>query len=441
MNMSTNEFSTKLRYFRAKIRPLLKPVVWIPALLVLPAGYFLAEYVTSPEAISFWEGLQTEQEEVFSEVEASPTTAEKSKDQSKQQNPLSADQKLQDQLRITNSQAALKNGKNAPAPNPSQKLPELGQSGGLDSLLLPAGTSYNPNLGTNVLSGNKQLSPNTQSSTIVPVNPLQAAMEKYSPSSSGGMGVSNAGSPSSNVGVTGTVPSSANPNGASYLEAATGIPTVPVSPPVMPTMTNSVSNTGTTMGAQPNSYSYLTGGTQPTTVNQGVANPMPANPVPANPVPVVQIVSPALQNSGTFVENQGNGTVTQPSVSVPPQSTPPLNQVPLTPVPLTPVPIAPVNNYGPSAVTGSSPSGMPANVGNYGQGFYPTNPSAGVMQPVMPAVGGYGSATYPNVPTGTVNPGYPNPGVQPGVSSQPNSLPSAIGGGNINTFSNPTGSQ
>lgn len=423
--MSLNEFSTKLRYLRAKVRPLLKPVVWVPALLVLPAGYFLTEYLTSKEASSFWEGLQAEQQtETVSEAQMPPASSEKAKDQSKQPPQTSAEQKLMDQLRLANGQAATRNGKNAPTANPSQNLSEVG---GLESLLLPGGSGYNSSLGMNSLSGNKQ------PATLVPANPLQAALERYPSGDSGGSvaaGVSS--SPAGNLDATGAVPSNPNPNGASYLEAATGMPTVPVSPPVMATSSDPASATGVTSGMQPNSYSYLTG-TQPTTANQAT---------PAQ-VPVVQVVTPALQNSGALIQTPGDGTVTQPAVSVPPQSTVPVTQVPLTPVPLTPVPVGPVN-YGPSAVSGGSVPGMPASVGNYGQAVSPS-PGVGVVQPVMPGVGNYGSATYPNMPSATSNPGYPgnfiNPGVQPAVSSQPNTLPSAIGGGNINTFSNPTGNQ
>ncbi|MCT7950528.1 hypothetical protein NG798_12070 [Ancylothrix sp. C2] len=433
--MSLNEFSTKLRYFRAKIRPLSKPLVWIPALLVLPAGYFLTEYLTSPEAFSFWEEWQTEQQtEAVSEAEVPQVKEEKPKEQSKQQNKLPGDQKLMDQLRLANGQAAARNGTNAPVPNQSQSLLEGGQAGGLDSLLLPAGASYNPSLGMNGLSGNKQ------AGTLVPVNPLQAALERYQtvPSENSvaggipaGVGVSNTGTATSNLDATGTVPSSPNPNGASYLEAATGMPTTPVSPSSPAISSEPTNATSVTTGAQGNSYSYLTG-----------SQPATTNPVMANPVPVVQVVTPALQNSGSFLQTPGNATVTQPSVSVPPQSTVPQSTPPVTQVPMTPVPVGPVN-YGPSAVSGGSAPGMPGTVGNYGQGVSPMSPGVGVVQPVMPAAGSYGSATYPNVPSATSNPGYPsnfiNPGVQPVVPSQPNGLPSAIGGGNINTFSNPTG--
>lgn len=507
------QLPTSIRNIRAKVRPLLQPIFWGPAGVLLLVALFISDYRAHPERFSSpvsqgnnpdaASGLTQEERAkaadmdnvsvllkqlnqagadpnqkteappskgLFEEIDSrSQESAPAAKPGAGAQNSASGKQDAGNLLAGT-----AQDGKQLSA-NALQGLDMLrgDKPTGRSSESPAAGQSYNPTSGINLLEpANPDVAP--------PASPLQAAMNRYYaglvPSSLAPASRSeqSASSQQSSGATPSLAKSSALPDGRSYLEAATGMPVSESARQISPSTLNLPGMTGLTpteaanRAVSGNAYTYLTGsapaGDAPTgnplqqqgstgaqnTVgqipfggfNQGLGATTPGNPLGGS--------NPA---TGATTPSSGMQEIYQRLGISPPSAiyqnvTPPLGVTAPGPAYQNVTPTLGVSAPGP-AYQGISPG---AGVTSPGSAYQGVNSGVGVTSPgaayqgVNPGIG----VTSPGAPYQGVNPGtgvnmpgnpynYGNPSAQPAQpAQQPNfSVPRTIGGGQINTFSNP----
>jgi hypothetical protein len=507
------------------VRPLLRPIFWGPAGVLLLVALFISDYRTHPERFS---SLVSEEESGSNNPDAASGLTQEERAKAADMDSVSVllkelnragagpGQKTQAppskglfeeiDSRSKESAPAAKPGAGAQnsasgkqdagnllagtapdgSPLSASALQGLGllpgpKPGGVRSESPAAGQRYNPSSGTDSLL--------PASPEVAPVSPLQAAMDRYyigrvpsslAPASPSGQSASSQQSSGATLPLASSratpaqTPPSANPDGRSYLEAATGMP-VPesprqISPPTLnlPGLTGPAPTEAANRAVSGNAYTYLTGsgpaGDAPTgnplqqqgstaaqnavgqipfgDPNQGLGGTPLGNPLGgSNPATGATTPSPGMQE---IYQRLG---ITAPS-AIYQNVTPPLG---------VSAPGAPYQNVSPGLGV-SAPGSAYQNV-NPGFGvtapgaaYQGVSPGIGVTAPgaayqgVSPGIG----VTAPGAPYQGVSPGigantpanpynYGNPSAQPAQpAQQPNfSVPRTIGGGQINTFSNP----
>jgi len=333
------------------------------------------------------------------------------------------------------------------------------------------GQRYNPTSSINLLA--------PTNSDPAALSPLQAAMDRYYigrvPSSFAPASRSEqSSSPQQSSGATPSLAkSSALPDGRSYLEAATGMPVPESATPISPSTLNLPGMTGlnptdaANRAISGNAYTYLTGsgpaadaptgnsqqqdstGAQNTVGqipfgnnNQGLGATPLGNPQGgSNPGTGATTPSPGMQEIYQRLGITPPSAIYQnvtPGLGVTSPSSPYQGVNPGIGVTSPSSPYQGVNS-GIGVTSPSSPyQGVNSGVGVTapGSAYQGVNPGIGVTAPGAPYQGvnpGIGA----NVPANPYN--YGNPSAQPAQpAQQPNfSVPRTIGGGQINTFSNP----
>jgi hypothetical protein len=495
------QLPTSIRNIRAKVRPLLRPMFWGPAGVLLLVALFISDYRAHPERFSSPVSQENNPDAASGLTQEERAKAADMDNVSvllKQLNQAGADPNQKTEAppskglfeeidsRSQESAPAAKPG--AGAQNSASGKQDAGnllagtaQDGrqlsanalqGLDMLRgdtppgvrseSPAvGQGYNPTSGINLLQPTNP--------DVAPASPLQAAMDRYYtgllPSSLAPASRSeqSASSQQSSGARPSLAKSSALPDGRSYLEAATGMPVSESRTQISPSTLNLPGMTGLTpteaanRAPSGNAYTYLTGsapaGDAPTgnpqqqqgstaaqnTVgqipfggnNQGLGATTPGNPLGGS-------------NPGTAATNPSSGLqeiyqrlgITAPS-AIYQNVTPGLGVT---------SPSSPYQGVNPGmgvTAPGSAYQGVNPGMGVTapGSAYQGVNSGIGVTAPSSPYQG-VNPGTGANVPANPYN--YGNPSAQPAQPAQqpnfsvPRTIPGRyIGGGQINTFSNP----
>ncbi len=506
------QLPTSIRNIRAKVRPLLRPIFWGPAGVLLLVALFISDYRTHPERFSSPVSLKdspdaasglTEEERakaadmdnvsvllkelnragagpnqkteappnkgLFEEIDSrAKESAPAAKQSAGAQNSASGKQDAGNLLAGT----ALDG--NPLSANALQGLDMLrgDKPAGVRSESPAVGQRYNPTSGINLLQPTNP--------DVAPASPLQAAMDRYYtglvPSSLAPASRSEqSASPQQSSGATPSLAkSSALPDGRSYLEAATGMPVsespTQISPSTLnlPGMTGSTPTEAANRAVSGNAYTYLTGsapaGDAPTgnpqqqqgdpaaqnTVgqipfggnNQGLGATTPGNPQGgSNPGTAATTPSPGLQEIYQRLGITPPSAIYQnvtPGLGVTSPSSPYQGVNPGIGVTSPSSPYQGVNSGIGVTSPGSAYQGVNSGIGVTapGSAYQGVNPGIGVTAPSSPYQG-VNPGTGVNMPGNPYN--YGNPSAQPAQpAQQPNfSVPRTIGGGQINTFSNP----
>lgn len=466
-----------LRNVRAKLRLLSRPIVWGPAGVLLLLVLFMAEYLANPERLTTiiqqpastetqkaagTPELSPEESAIAAEMDSLPVLLEDLKrgQQGTSKQNAQPDNLYEQSLNLLQTKSQPSAAAKAPATNPSVNLSELDKQESLNlgsqfqsntpadvQAGLPSMDSvYQPRLNQN-LQGNSLLTGSQSNLNTTPASPLQSALDRFkmTPNPSGmpatpdpaaqvpqttptpgfsgvaeqfyspGMrpvpnadefnppyrGTSRVGSLSGGDGfpeLGASLMPKANPSGADYLNSAIGVPSSAFTGQTINYGGSGVPS-GTGSNTAGNSYLYLTGG------SSGSATPV--LPSAGN-----SYLSPELRP----ITGSNLGQPTNPNANL----NNALNNYLLQPG-------QPVNNgLGQSYLNNPAPT-QPATTNSYGQSSVNTTSPL----PSLPATSSYGQPTTPVYPTPLNTPLQTTP--------QPTStFPRSIGGGEINTFADPT---
>ncbi|WP_017721302.1 hypothetical protein [Kamptonema formosum] len=508
------QLPTSIDNIRAKVRPLLRPIFWGPAGVLLLVALFISEYRAHPERFSSLvsqennpdgaSGLTEEERAKAADMDSVSVLLKELKQAGaapgqKTEAPPTKGLFEEIDSRAKESAPAAKPGAGAQnsasgkqdqtAQDGSPLSPSALQALGILPGNKPAGVrSESPAAGQrySTTAGTGSLLP--ASPEMAPASPLQAAMDRYygrvpssaepaSPSAPSASFQQSSGAAlplASSRATPAQAPLSANPDGRSYLEAATGMPVPESATPISPRTLNLPGLTGLTptdaanRAISPNAYTYLTGSgpaadaptgnplqPQGSAAAQNTAGQIPFGGLNQGlgATPLGNPLGGSTPATGATTPSSGMQEIYQRLGITPPSAiyqnvTPPLG---------VSAPGAAYQNVTPTlGVSAPSPTyqgiSPGAGVTSPGSAYQGVNSGAGVTSP-----GSAYQGVNPGI--GVTSPGAPYPGVSPGIGAnmpanpynygnpsagpaqpaqQPNfSVPRTIGGGQINTFSNP----